>query len=64
MSPTDNPDAIVALATKVLGTSNPKNSLRHITPDFQRGLNPFVDKRTATVLDSIASICISEARYR
>ena len=62
-----NPDAIVALATiKVLGSSNPnpKNSLRHGEPDFQRGLKhgDHIDNRTATVLDSIAAICISATR--
>jgi hypothetical protein len=56
-----NPDAIIALTTEVLGSSKPKNSLRH---NFQHSLHmhvPRVNKQTEVVLDSIAGICISEA---
>jgi hypothetical protein len=62
MSYTDNPDAIAALAAKVLGTAHPRSSLRDSKPDLQHGPNLHVDSRTATVLDSIAGICIREAK--
>jgi hypothetical protein len=62
MSSTDNPDAVVALAANVIGISKPRNSLRFLKPDFRHGLSSFVDDRAASVMDSIASICVSEAR--
>jgi hypothetical protein len=58
----ENPDAVVALTANIIGLSKPRNSLRYVRPDLRRGIHSFVDQRTASAMEAIACICVSEPR--